>query len=95
MDNEGRGTPPAATASRSPHRLTARPPSLLPAPFPRHSTGTTTSGCSHDAFTHGMFGGERRWLGYCSAHSVGRLSVLGSRTFEGCVEVEYAAVASD
>ncbi len=60
MDEEGRGTSPPATNSRSPDRLTEGPPTILPAPFSSQSAENRIPACSHDAFTHGMFR-DRAW----------------------------------
>lgn len=60
MDKEGRGTALTTTTSSSvPHHLTERPLFLLPALPSSHSTGRIPLVCSHDAFTHGMFGATR------------------------------------
>ena len=90
MDNEGRGTSPPATNSRAPERLTERPPSLLPGPFSSQSAESRIPACSHDAFTHGMFGDEPP--GQLWAHDMGHgvaitLAVDGAPNIQICIDV--------
>ena len=79
MDEEGRGTVPYTIRPTSRHRMTASLPCLLPAAFPADSPRRTNPGCSHHAFTHGMY-----WDGAAAGLGDGSTAIFGDGVTSCC-----------